>query len=222
MLIFLTYFYSCRHLIFFKNKVVARNLVKNPTRNFTDSKDPSSYSRRAHVLVVDAASGDIVTYALSFGAAGARPRDGETGDRVTDTDEVPFRIYNGNHPNWIHGTHDINLNALIKPAVAEKVTPPYDIARVSFGAGNCRPADLVQNKCPEVQIKTDGAYFGSGHHVYLPGERFVLVDAYMKEGKYFRMDERCRNPNRASVPLRLVDLKLNQSKVLVEVKSLSS
>mgnify|MGYP000420797156 CR=1 FL=1 len=65
-----------------------------------------------------ATTGEIVTYVLSFVAAGARPREeGGSDSRVTDTDEVPFRVQSGNHPNWIHGTYDININLLIKPAL---------------------------------------------------------------------------------------------------------
>jgi len=182
----------------------------------------NDYNRRAHIVVVEVQSAEIVSYMLSFSGAKKRQSLVFPPGIAINVFGAPFYSYSGNHPNWIHGTHDINMSIVLLPAAERADALRFDIARVSFGAGNCRPADLVQNKCPQVQIKADGAYFGSGHHVYLPGERFVLVDAYMKEGKYFRMDERCRNPNRASVPLRLVDLKLNQSKVLVEVKSLSS
>lgn len=176
----------------------------------------SMFKRHSHVLVVNSTDGEILSYVLSFGGVKGRSQPGQQPGKKVSIDGIKFHSYHANHPNWITGTHDININIGFSPASRQHQLS-FDIARVSFGRGGCSPRQL--NRCPEVQINVTGRYLGSGHHIYLPGGRFVVVDAYMKEHSLFPSSgTQCSNHRRVSVPLRLIDLKNQRNTVLCEVR----
>lgn len=202
------------------NQVVVRSMIRAGSTIFSTANFPfrkTRYFRRSHVVVVDVETGAIISYILSFSGLEGKARQGGVSGTVVSIDGAKFYSFNGNHPNWIHGTHDINMNIAYNPKLNSPGALRYDVARISFGRGNCSPPLLATNSCPQLRITIEGAYLGSGHSLYIPGSRSVLLDAYAKENKLFPTAKTCNNKNRISVPLRLVDLENLDTTVLVEV-----
>jgi hypothetical protein len=175
--------------------------------------------RTAHLLVVNASSGAVVTRALAYGGGGGggRPQGRARPGSRQVIGGVGFRVYHGNHPNWIFDSHDISMNIAYKPKVSNsdlQLQLTFDIAKISFTgpeAKKCEQGVLIE---PGV----GGGYLGSGHPLFLRGGRYVLVDAYAKEYYLFPSeDRRCNSRGRVSVPLRLVDLSTKENKILFEV-----
>ena len=204
-------------------QVVARTMTKQASWgnklwfSHKPSQQENDFSRRSHVLIVDSSSGEIVSYVLSFGGVKGRSLPGQPPGKRISIDGKDFHSYHANHPSWIPDTYDISINIGYSP-VSRQHKLSFDIARVSFGRGGCTPGQW--NECPQVQINITGRYLGSGHHAFLPGGRYAVIDAYMKENTKFLLSSvECSNEGKVSVPLRLVDMKTQRNSVICEVKS---
>ena len=173
--------------------------------------------RTSHLLVLNASTGSIVSYLLSYGSSGGnRPQGKIPPGELVHIGGSRFRVYGGNHPNWISHSHDISMNIV---SARNRMSKPlrFDIAKISFNESRiCN--EIHDSRCKKVFIDPLAPYLGSGHVLFLRDGKYALVDAYAKESHFFpQVDRKCNNRNRLSVPLRLVDLEKQKDYTILEV-----
>lgn len=133
----------------------------------------------------------------------------------------------GNHPNWIRGSHKVSMN--IKP-MGQRA--PWRL--VEFDTDQLVRSDISMSSSSYIHsILTEAFSPSSGHPTFLSGGRFALIDVYAKEidafGSYgsYRANITSINGMKPTVmkpsttkfaPLRLVDTRDKREVWLLEVQ----
>lgn len=183
----------------------------------------SKTSRVQHIFVCDS-NGLNLRYVLSYGA-----------HSYSHSRLFPG-LLNGNHPNWIPNTHCISMNrervvdqTSSRSAVTTASTTTSGGATSGFylftlnvsphasrdGGSSCTSSSGRSSSSDVLVVNGyQGMYHyrGTGHPSFLPGGRYVLTDAYLKEKKCF--------PGLlpGHVPILLIDLSRQRHAILKQVK----
>lgn len=191
-------------------------------------------ARINHMFVVSV-SGEILTHVVSWGSACGLLAARRYNDRITHVvGDIAVRG-DGNHPNWIPGSHNISVNYRqtcdypLSSSVGS--VPVWKIAVFDVDAlirDKRSPTDSfrVSSKAPVASGNMlRGGYisypFGTGHPTYLPGGRYALVDAYLKEQRMFGSSLSSATGHEGLLPLRLVDLHTQKEVWLMQVLGVS-
>lgn len=164
--------------------------------------------RRQHLftMLVD---GSDVKYIQSWSSDKYVPLmcDGKNGTMNPDNQR------DGNHPNWIPGTHKISMNIEVvkRRKSSNELEIINDIILTKQWSVNIWDADynFTDNK-----FRNTVAYDkGSGHPNFGLGGRYAILDVYPKERKFFNHLEDF------SVPIRLVDTVENKEVWLMQLQT---
>jgi hypothetical protein len=175
--------------------------------------------RRQHLFVIsfddsvpvfgDTASSIMVKYIHSWSSQ-------PVFDRFRNREQVDF---DGNHPNWIAGSHNISFNMVsgyFHPEInggckwSLAVIDIHTVPSINFTSG--RP--ITSNMQPiERKGKFEEVYpCSSGHPNFIYGGRYAIIDSYTKESSWFTG---LIGPGYA--PLRLIDSYTKKSVTLLQV-----
>jgi hypothetical protein len=113
--------------------------------------------------------------------------------------------FDGNHPNWIPGTHKISINLAKRPFENNKIYSLFERIKSFTFTHNFQKV----HKWKIFSIDTDTENIepillysvGSGHPSVRAGERYIISDSYSKE-RFFFQDQKLKY---GAVPLRLID-----------------
>lgn len=98
----------------------------------------------------------------------------------------------GNHPNWIPGTHSISLNYIsICDYPIKQRTKDIPVWKIAvFNVDEILQSKIALKDSPDETItgvsRGKIAYpYGTGHPNYYPNHRYFITDAYLKEKRMF-------------------------------------
>ena len=202
-------------------------------------------ARINHMFVVSIA-GEILAHVVSWGTACSLLPTAQYGGRVTHVvGDIAVRG-DGNHPNWIPGTHNISINyrqtcdypissgpgsvPVWKIAVFDvdaiiRSSAKGHMAITDSFAATARRARLGGTEMVDRTGESDASSnrgviahpWGTGHPTFLPGGRYAIVDAYLKEQRMFGSSLDGSAGHEGMLPLRLVDLLTQKEVWLMQV-----
>lgn len=161
------------------------SLVMFVVRTLSDSADGSEKRVRSNHLFVVTKHGEILCRVVSWSSYPS------TKDSLG---KLAKDLRDGNHPNWITGTHNISVNYAGRDGIWRVAI--FDVDAIVHRR---RQGDLSDPK------PIWGYPYGSGHPNFFPDTRYALIDAYLKEQWFFADMPLDKAGGTGVVPLRLVD-----------------
>jgi hypothetical protein len=211
---------------------VVRTLTSSTEGGFSSLIPTAPKKARINHMFVVSATGEILTHVVSWGSACGLLPARKYGDRTTHiVGDIVVRG-DGNHPNWIPDSHNISVNyrqTCDYPSTSSVGSVPvWKIAVFDVDAlmkDKKHPTDSFEATSKSVVAHHSnvlrGGYisypFGTGHPTYLPGGRYAIVDAYLKEQRMFGASLSNAPGHEGLLPLRLVDLLTQKEVWLMEV-----